>query len=158
MKKDLWFNQSGGGLSVSSGYSSNSTFNSQVFNPDADADAQWSVGNPDSANINQYVPNSDNINEEPVEDNTDGEDSPELPLGDTIDKFDPSGNIWYSHPFDERGIPDEIKVNIRNAHCKFVKLQLEKLYNDLNFANSQAEIDTIYSSIDKMEEIQNECY
>ncbi len=157
MKKDLWFNQSGGGLSVSSGYSSNSSLSSQVFDPDANTSV-WSVGNPDSANINQNTPDSANINEEPVEDNTDGEDTPELPLGDTIDKFDPSGNIWYSHPFDERGVPDEIKVNIRNAHCKFVKLQLEKLYNDLNFANSQAEIDTIYSSIDKMEEIQNECY
>ena len=74
MKKDLWFNQSGGGLSVSSGYSSNSSLSSQVFDPNANTSV-WSVGNPDSANINQNTPDSANINEEPVEDNTDGEDT-----------------------------------------------------------------------------------
>ena len=91
-------------------------------------------------------------------DMTDGEDSPELPLGDTIDKFDSTGKFSYSHPFDEKGVPDEIKVQTKNPHCRFIKLQLEKLYNDLNFANSQEQIDYIYSSIDNMEELQNECY
>tara|TARA_R110000744_G_scaffold171861_2_gene290380 strand:+ start:1820 stop:2131 length:312 start_codon:yes stop_codon:yes gene_type:complete len=91
-------------------------------------------------------------------DTTDGEDSPELPLGDTIDKFDSSGKFSYTHPFDENGVPDEIKVSIRNPHCRFITLQIEKLYNDLNFANSQQQIDNIYSSIDRMEEIQQECF
>ena len=140
-----WFNQSGANLSVGGSFSSH---------PNIDNTSLWSVDG--GGSINPYG----NEQEEDVvdkEDMTDGQDVPELPLGDTIDKFDSSGKFSYTHPFDEYGVPDEIKVSIRNPHCRFIKLQVEKLYNDLNFANSQKEIDKIYSNIDKMEEIQSNC-
>jgi len=88
--------------------------------------------------------------------NQSGEEEGEkdLPLGDTIDKFTPSGELAYSHPFDESGVPEEVKITTEIEHCEYIKTELENNYSELNFANSQIEIEKIYSKIDMLEEIQ----
>jgi|TARA_R110000823_G_scaffold309032_3_gene433012 hypothetical protein len=89
----------------------------------------------------------------------DEEGEPELPLGDTIDKFTPSGEFVYSHEFDERGVPSSIKVVIDSTHCSFLNDEINNLYSRLNFANDQEEIERIYSSIDILAEVKgkNNC-
>lgn len=85
----------------------------------------------------------------------DDDGAPELPLGDTIDKFTPTGEFVYSHPFDENKVPKSIKITVKSSHCRYLKLELENLYNKLNFANSQQEIEKIYSAIDLLQKVRN---
>ena len=84
-----WFNQSGANLSVGGSFSSNSN---------NDNTSLWSVDGGGSINPYETEP----YETEQSEDMTDGADVPDLPLGDTIDKFDSSGKFSYTHPFDEQ--------------------------------------------------------
>ena len=85
----------------------------------------------------------------------DEEGASEMPLGDTIDKFTPSGEFVYRHAFDENKVPKSIKITVKSLHCRYLKLELENLYSKLNFANSQAEVDRIYSAIDYLTRVKN---
>ena len=52
-------------------------------------------------------------------------------------------------------VPKSIKITVKSSHCRYLKLELENLYSKLNFANSQAEVDRIYSAIDYLTRVKN---
>jgi len=140
--KKLWFNQTG---------------NSVAGNASLNTSNLWSVANsPITANIT--LPQQEPMPEEDVY--MPDEDMPDMPVGDTIDQFDTSGIIAYSHPFDEAGVPEEINVRVKSPRCKFIRTEIDTLYTKLNYARSQYEIEKIYESIDQMEQIlmSQKCY
>ena len=139
MRNKLWFNQVGTNINTS-------------FNPVIDNTSLWSL--PGGGSINPYFSDDDQadvLDTEPNE--TYEEDMPSLPMGDTIDKFDPMGTMNYSHPFDESGTPEEVNITIETGHCNFMSSELDTLYSDLNFARSQEDVDKIYKKIETLEEM-----
>jgi|TARA_R110000824_G_scaffold398754_1_gene603220 hypothetical protein len=88
--------------------------------------------------------------------NQDGEDKEEefteTITGDEIDKFSKTGAISLSHAFDENGVPEEIKITLRAEECEFLRVELKDSLYDLNFAQTQGEIDDIYEKIEVLEE------
>jgi hypothetical protein len=77
-------------------------------------------------------------------------------LGDTIDDFSNEGYINVSHPFDESGVPDHMRINENQEHCDFVNNEIENIHTEMNFANSQAEIDELYKKLDILLDLSDE--
>ena len=88
--------------------------------------------------------------------NQDGEFQEGTATGDEIDEFSPTGAISLSHEFDEKGVPDEVRITVRAEECEFLRTELNDSLYDLNFADTQQEIDELYEKIEVLEDLINE--
>lgn len=78
---------------------------------------------------------------------------PDMPQGDSLDKFDPEGGFVYNHPFGFDDLPEEVQWNEEVEHCEFLKTERENITTEMNFATTQEEIDELGEKLELLSEL-----
>lgn len=84
------------------------------------------------------------------------EETPDVGLGDTLDKFDDNPRVDYTHSFDKEMLPEELQWNEQGEHCEFIYTERENIQSEMNFATTQEEIDNLYKRLDTLYDLSDQ--